>query len=182
MEKPRLQERYEKTVIPALEKELGTANVHAVPRVTKVVLNVGIGQASRDPKLTENVIHTLESITGQKPVVTKARKSISNFKIRQGMGIGVMVTLRGRRMYDFLDKLVNVSFPRVRDFQGLKPTSFDSQGNYTVALKEHNVFPEISADTIEALHGLEVTVCTTAHDPKSAAALLKHLGFPFRQD
>lgn len=181
MEKSRLQENYEKKVIPALQKELGVANVHALPRLMKVVLNVGVGQSARDPKLTDNVIHSLERIAGQKPVVTKARKSISNFKIRKGMGIGVMVTLRGRRMYDFIDKLVNVALPRVRDFQGLKTASFDGQGNYTIAFKEHNVFPEISADTMETLHGLEVTICTAAGNKQESAALLKHLGFPFRQ-
>ncbi len=180
MEKSRLRERFEKKVIPALKKELGIANAHALPHLSKVVLNVGIGQSARDPKLAENVIHTMERISGQKPIITKARKSISNFKIRKGMGIGVKVTLRGRRMYDFLDKLVNVALPRVRDFQGLTSASFDSQGNYTIAFKEHNVFPEISADTMETLHGLEVTVCTAASKKQEAAALLKHLGFPFR--
>lgn len=177
---PRLQEQYQKKIIPELKKALGTANVHAVPHLTKVVLNVGIGKASSDPKLTENVISTLVRITGQKPVVTKARKSISNFKIRQGMGVGVMVTLRGRRMYEFVDKLVNVSLPRVRDFQGLKPTAFDASGNYTLALKEHLVFPEISSDSLEAPHGLEVTVCTSAKNADDARMLLQHLGFPFR--
>lgn len=181
MDKARLQERYETKVIPALEKELGVANRHAVPRLTKVVLNVGSGKSTRDPKALDVAAQTLAAISGQKPVRTKARKSISNFKLRQGMDIGVMITLRGRRMYEFLDKLINVTLPRVRDFQGLKRTSFDGKGNYTVAFREHNVFPEISGENMDALHGLEVTICTSASSPLEAEALLRALGFPLQQ-
>lgn len=179
MNAPRLQERYTQA-IPTLQEQLGIRNTLAVPCVQKVVLNIGAGQAARDPKTLENAVQTLTRITGQKPIITRARKSISNFKIRKGMGIGATVTLRGRRMYEFLDKLVNVTLPRVRDFQGLPTQAFDRQGNYTIALKEHNVFPEISGDALESLHGLEVTVCTTAQNPKEAGALLRALGFPLR--
>ncbi len=147
----------------------------------KVVVNAGVGRAAREPKAMESVMETVTRITGQKPVVTKARKSISNFKIRQGMGIGVMATLRGRRMYDFLDKLIHVTLPRVRDFQGLRKTSFDARGNYTLAFREHNVFPEISSDAVEALHGLEVVICTSAKNPQEAEMLLRKLGFPLQQ-
>ncbi len=179
-EKPRLQQRYETQVVPALQKELGIENVMAVPKVLKVVINVGAGEASRDPKILDVVVDTLTRITGQKPVIAKARKSISNFKIRKGMGIGAMVTLRGRRMYDFLDRLINVSLPRVRDFHGLSTKSFDRQGNYSLAFREHNVFPEIPGDAIEKFHGLEVTICSSSTTPKEAEALLRHLGFPLQ--
>ncbi|MBI4415004.1 MAG: 50S ribosomal protein L5 [Candidatus Kerfeldbacteria bacterium] len=178
-EKPRLQVKYDQEVVPELKSALQLQNVLALPRLEKVVINVGAGQ-TKDPKRTETAIATLASITGQKPVVTKARKSISNFKIRQGMGIGVIVTLRGRKMYDFLDKLIHVSLPRVRDFQGLAPAAFDRQGNYTIAFREHNVFPEISGDAVESLHGLQVTICTTAQTPAAAATLLRSLGFPLK--
>lgn len=172
--------KYEKDALPMLKKELGIANTLALPKLEKVVLNAGVGRAARDGKAIEGVVATLERITGQKPVVTKARKSISNFKIRQGMGIGVAVTLRGRRMYDFLDKLINISLPRVRDFQGLPKTAFDSSGNYTIAFREHNVFPEISGDSIETPHGLQVTVVINKTSPKSSEVLLRALGFPLQ--
>lgn len=179
IKKQRLQLKYDQDAVPALKSALHEQNALALPRLEKVVINVGTGQ-TKDPKKTETVIATLAGITGQKPVVTKARKSISNFKVRQGMGVGVMVTLRGRKMYDFLDKLIHVSLPRVRDFQGLPPTAFDRQGNYTIAFREHNVFPEISGDAVESLHGLQVTVCTTARAPAAAATLLRSLGFPLK--
>lgn len=179
---PRLQERYQKTAIPALKKELGLENVMALPRVMKVVLNSGVGKFATDQKKVEGVVKALTRITGQKPVVTKAKKSISNFKIRKGLGIGVMVTLRGPRMYDFLDKLINVTLPRVRDFHGLPPTAFDTQGNYTISFREHNVFPEIRTDELEMLHGLQVTICTSAPSPKEAAILLRQLGLPLRNE
>ncbi len=168
--------------MPLLQKELGVANVHALPRIEKVVLNVGAGHASRDAKLLDAVAATLRNITGQKPVITKARKSISNFKIREGMGVGAMVTLRGNRMYEFLDKLVNITLPRVRDFHGLPRTAFDSSGNYTLAFKEHNVFPEISSDAAEQLHGLQVTVAIKSPSPAASALLLQSLGFPLRSE
>lgn len=176
----RLQTRYEQEVVPALQQQLGVTNRHAVPQLEKIVVNVGAGQAARDPKILETVKETLTRITGQKPVMTKAKQSISNFKIRKGMGIGVMVTLRGRRMYDFLDKLIHISLPRVRDFQGLSPAAFDQRGNYTLAFREHNVFPEISGDTVETLHGLQVTICTSAADAKSAELLLRQFGLPLQ--
>lgn len=176
-QQPRLQAKYEKDVVPILKDALHEESALALPRLEKVMINVGTGQA-KDPKKIETAVATLTSITGQKPVVTKARKSISNFKIRQGMGIGVVVTLRGRKMYDFLDKLIHVSLPRVRDFQGLPPSAFDRQGNYTIAFREHNVFPEISGDAVESLHGLQVTICTTADNPETASLLLRSLGLP----
>lgn len=153
----------------------------ALPQVVKVALNVGVGKIAADAKKVDAVVDTLTRISGQKPVVAKAKKSISNFKIRKGLGIGVMVTLRGRRMYEFLDKLVNVTLPRVRDFHGLPTTAFDAQGNYTIAFREHNVFPEIRSDEMEGLHGLQVTICTSATSPAAALLLLKHLGFPMQE-
>lgn len=179
--KARLQSRYEERVLPVLKERLGFQNVQALPRVKKVVINVGAGEGSRDPKHLEQVAETLRRITGQQPVMTKARKSISNFKIRKGMSIGAMVTLRGRRMYEFLDKLINVTLPRVRDFQGLSLSAFDRQGNYTVAFREHTVFPEMSGDSLERLHGVQVTICTNAPSPEKAAVLLRELGVPFQE-
>ncbi len=177
---PRLLGKYRTQVIPALEKALGTTNPHAVPRVTKVVINVGFGNGIKDPKLQEAVVSTLTRITGQKPVLTKAKKSVSAFKIRQGMAIGAKVTLRGRRMYEFLDKLINAALPRVRDFRGISPTAFDGQGNYTLGFKEHLAFPEIRSDEVEKLHGLEVVIAMTAENAKAGRLLMEHLGFPFR--
>lgn len=177
----RLRERFERVALPALQKALGVKNVHAVPRLTKVVLNAGIGKYATDAKKVEAVVKTMSRITGQKPIITKAKKSISNFKIRQGLGIGVVVTLRGRRMYDFLDKLINVTLPRVRDFHGLPRKAFDTQGNYSIAFHEHNVFPEIRSDELEFIHGLQVTICTTAGSPAASALLLQQLGLPLQE-
>lgn len=177
---PRLLDRYRTQAIPALEKALGTTNPHAVPRVTKVVLNVGFGNGVKDPKLQEVVVSTLTRISGQKPVLTKAKKSISAFKIRQGMNVGAKVTLRGRRMYEFLDKLINAALPRVRDFRGISPTAFDGQGNYSLGFKENLAFPEIRSDEVEKMHGLEIILAMTAKDRKSARLLMEQLGFPFR--
>lgn len=179
---PRLQERYQKIAIPALKKELDRENVMSLPRVIKVVLNAGVGKFAADTKKVEAVVKTLTRITGQKPVVTKAKKSISNFKIRKGLGIGVMVTLRGPRMYDFLDKLINVTLPRVRDFHGLPTRAFDAQGNYSISFREHNVFPEIRSDELDFLHGLQVTICTSASSPTEAALLLRQLGLPLQNE
>lgn len=177
---PRLLQRYRTKVVPALEAELHVQNPHAVPAITKIVLNAGFGDSVKDPKLQEAVVSTLTRITGQKPVLTKAKKSISAFKIRQGMVIGAKVTLRGTRMYEFLDKLINVALPRVRDFRGIPPHAFDKQGNYTLGFKEHLAFPEIRSDEVEKIHGLEVVMATTAKDAIAGRALLHALGFPFR--
>lgn len=176
----RLQKKYKETVIPALKDAFGYANVMQVPRVSKVTLNVGYGRHVKDKNYIENVDKTLQAITGQKPVHNKAKKSISNFKIRAGMPVGASVTLRGTQMYDFLDKLVNITFPRVRDFRGISPKSFDKQGNYSIGFKENIAFPEIDTDAVEKIHGLEVVVSTTATNRDEGLALLKGLGFPFR--
>lgn len=180
MDIPRLQQLYEKKVISALENELGVRNRNAVPRLIKVAINVGSGKTAREAKALDAVVATLAATTGQKPVLTKAKKSISNFKLRKGMAVGAMVTLRGRRMYEFLDKLISVTLPRVRDFQGLSTKAFDQSGNYTIAFREHTVFPEISGEGTEAPHGLEVTVCTSAKNAHDAEALLRGLGFPLQ--
>lgn len=174
-----LDEHYRKEVVPALLKELGIKNALAAPRLTKVVLNIGLGKQSGDNKHSELVVKTLNRITGQKPVLTLAKKSISNFKIRQGMVVGVMVTLRGKRMYDFLDKLIRVGLPRVRDFRGLQAKSIDTQGNLAIGFREHLIFPEIRSDEVEAIHGLEVAITTTAGSRAKGKKLFELLGFPF---
>lgn len=174
-----LAEHYRQQVVPALQKEFGLKNPLAVPRLVKVVLNVGLGKQSGDSKHIDLVVKTLTRITGQKPVLTKAKKSISNFKIRQGMVVGAMVTLRGKRMYDFLEKLIRVALPRVRDFRGLSPKSVDAQGNLAIGFKEHLIFPEIRSDEVEAIHGLEVAITTTAHNRQRGLKLFEFLGFPF---
>jgi len=174
-----LQEQYKKEIVPKLKEDLGLKNDFEVPRIEKVVLNVGLGKSLKDSSFLETVESTLTRISGQKPVKTKAKKSISNFKIRDGMVIGIKVTIRGQRMYDFVQKLVNVTLPRVRDFRGLDPKKIDKEGNLNIGFKEHIAFPEIKADEIEKLHGLEVAVVTTAKDKKQGLALLKALGFPF---
>jgi len=177
-----LKQHYQSKVVPALMKELGLKNPYAVPALHKVVLNIGLGRSLTDKTFVETATSTLQRITGQKPVLTKAKKSISNFKIREGMVVGAKVTLRGPRMYDFIDKLVNIAFPRVRDFHGLdKQKGFDGRGNYVIGFKEHIVFPEIKSDEVEKLHGLEIAVNTSARDDKSCRALLIALGFPFKR-
>ncbi|MBI5733846.1 MAG: 50S ribosomal protein L5 [Candidatus Kerfeldbacteria bacterium] len=173
-----LKDFYFKEVVPQLKKDLAIHNNLAVPRLVKAVVNVGLGRAWREPKLQEVALKTLERITGQKPVLNKARKSISNFKIRQGMVIGASVTLRGGRMYDFLQKLVQVALPRVRDFRGLSLKALDKQGNLSIGFKEHIVFPEIKSDEIEMLHGLEVAIVTTAVSREQGQRLFELLGFP----
>ena len=178
----RLADKYKKKLRGELQKTLGLSNIMAVPKVEKVVLNIGIGKATQDKKWIELATSILERITGQKPVTTKAKKSISNFKVREGMVVGTKVTLRGEKMYDFLDKLVNVTFPRFRDFFGLElKKGFDGHGNYTIGLKEHIVFPEIGMDDVESTHGLEISVNTSAKNDKEALELLKVLGFPFKK-
>ena len=174
-----LYQTYKKTSVPAIQKELGLKNVMQVPKVTKVVLNAGIGRFIKESNFIDNVEKTLTKITGQKPVRTKAKKAISNFKIREGQEIGVMVTLRGPRMYDFLEKLVKVTFPRVRDFHGISDKAFDGQGNFTIGFKENVAFPEVKMEEIDKIHGLQIIVNTTAKDKVAGKALLTHLGFPF---
>jgi large subunit ribosomal protein L5 len=178
--KPRLQAHYEETVRPKLMDEFGFDNVMRVPRLEKVVLNVGLGEAPKNPKLLDSVVEELTLISGQKPVVTRARKAISNFGLRQGMPIGAMVTLRGARMYEFLDRLINVALPRVRDFRGVPSRSFDGRGNYTLGVKEQMIFPEIDYDKVQQIHGLDIVFVTTTDKDDEAVALLREMGMPFR--
>ena len=178
--RPRLLERYRKDVVPKLSREFSYGNVHQVPRLTKIVVNVGLGEATQNPKLLDNVVVELGAITGQKPAVRRARKSIANFKLRQGQRIGAMVTLRGDRMWEFFDRLVNVSLPRVRDFKGCSPKAFDGRGNYSLGIREHIIFPEVDYDKVEKIVGLNVTICTTANTDAEGRALLANLGVPFR--
>jgi large subunit ribosomal protein L5 len=176
----RLKERYQKEIAPALLKEFGYDNIMRVPQVNKLVINIGMGEAISNAKAMDNAVRDITDITGQRPVVTRAKRSIASFKLRQGMPIGVMVTLRGQRMWDFLDKLVNVALPRLRDFQGVSPDSFDGRGNYTLGLKEQLVFPEVDYDKIDKVRGMEVTVVTTAQNDEEGRRLLQLLGMPFR--
>jgi len=174
-----LYAKYKKEVIPALMKQFGFKNVMQAPKVNKVVINAGIGRFIKEPHYIENVESTLTKISGQKPMRTKAKKSISNFKIREGMEIGVAVTLRGKRMYNFLEKLVSITLPRVRDFRGLSDKSFDHNGNYVIGFKENLAFPEIKSEEIDKMHGLEIIINTSAGDKEKGKALLAGLGFPF---
>jgi len=178
---PRLKTQFEKTIRPKLIEQFGYSNPYAVPRLDKIVLNMGVGEGASDQKKVTSAANDLTSIAGQKAVVTKARKAIANFKLREQIGIGAKVTLRGDRMYDFLDRLVTVALPRVRDFRGLNPKSFDGRGNYTMGIKEHIIFPEIDYDKVESVWGMDITVCTTARTDDEARALLDALNFPFRQ-
>lgn len=175
----RLHEQYRKTVVPALTKEFKYTSVMAVPTITTIVLNVGFGRHLKDPKHQETVLKTLERVAGQKPVLTKAKKSIAAFKLREGMVIGAKVTLRGERMWEFLDKFMNVTLARVRDFHGIDPKGLGQRGNITVGIKENIAFPEIHSDEIEHLHGLEVTIVSSAKTRAEGESLLTHLGFPF---
>jgi large subunit ribosomal protein L5 len=176
----RLRERYRTEVAPALMRELGYSNVMAVPRLQKIVLNMGVGEAVQNPKVIESALEELTAIAGQKPVVTRAKKAISNFKLREGMPIGAMVTLRGERMYEFLDRLVSVALPRVRDFKGVPDRSFDGRGNYSLGLREQVIFPEINLDKVDKIKGLTIVICTTARSDAEGKALLRGLGLPFR--
>jgi large subunit ribosomal protein L5 len=179
--RPRLLERYRGEVVPKLSKEFGYRNAHQVPRLEKVVVNMGVGMATQNPKLLEQATAELEAIAGQKPLVRKARKSIANFKLRAGQNVGCMVTLRGDRMWEFLDRLLSVALPRVRDFKGVSPKAFDGRGNYTLGIREQIIFPEVNYDAVERITGMNVTVCTTARTDAEGKALLTHLGMPFRQ-
>ncbi len=176
----RLKEKYEKELRAALMKEFGFKNPMQAPRLEKIVVNMGLGEAINNGKVLDASVEQLGQITGQKPVVTKARKSIANFKLRQGQSIGAMVTLRGDRAYEFLDRLVNVALPRVRDFKGVSPKAFDGKGNYTLGIREQIIFPEINYDKVERIKGMNVTVVTTARNDEEGRALLRLLGMPFR--
>ncbi|MBX5464036.1 MAG: 50S ribosomal protein L5 [Clostridia bacterium] len=175
-----LRERYLKEIRPGLQRRFGYRNIMEVPRLEKIVVNMGVGAATRDPKLLDGAVRDLAAITGQKPLVTKARKSVAAFKVRTGMSIGAKVTLRGERMYDFLEKLVSVVLPRVRDFHGVSPDAFDGRGNYSLGLREQLVFPEIEYDKIDQIRGMDITLVTTARTDEEAKALLEELGVPFR--
>ncbi|HEX4021182.1 MAG TPA: 50S ribosomal protein L5 [Acidobacteriaceae bacterium] len=177
----RLREKYLKEIKPALQKELGIENTMAVPRLEKIVLNMGLGEATQNVKVMDPLISDLAQIAGQKPVTTKAKKSIAAFKVREGMPIGAMVTLRGDKMYEFLDRLISTALPRVRDFRGVSSKSFDGRGNYTLGMRDQLIFPEIDYARVEKLKGMNVTIVTTAKDDNHARALLKHFGMPFRQ-
>ncbi|HEY1658074.1 MAG TPA: 50S ribosomal protein L5 [Candidatus Sulfotelmatobacter sp.] len=179
-ERPRLRTRFDKEVAPALLKELDLKNAMAVPKLHKIVVNMGMGEATQNSKILDPAVNELGQITGQKPIVTKSKKSIAAFKVREGQAIGTMVTLRGDRMYEFLDRLVNIVLPRVRDFRGVSTKSFDGRGNYTIGLHDQLIFPEISYERVDKLKGMNVTIVTTAANDNQARTLLKHLGMPFR--
>jgi large subunit ribosomal protein L5 len=177
----RLKERYQNEVAPALLKEFNYKNPMQVPKLNKVVVNIGMGEVIQNPRAIENAIADLTAITGQRPVITRARRSVASFKLREGMQIGCMVTLRGERMYTFLDKLLNVALPRLRDFQGVSPDAFDGRGNYTLGLREQLVFPEIDYDKVDKVRGMEISVVTTARSDQEGRRLLALLGMPFRR-
>lgn len=177
----RLKEYYLNEVKPALQKKFGYKNVMEIPKVEKIVVNMGVGQATENRKMLDAAVRDLALITGQKPVVTHAKKSVSNFKLRAGMPIGCKVTLRGERMWDFLDKLININLPRVRDFRGLSPTAFDGRGNYSLGVREQLIFPEIKYDEVEFTQGMDITIVTTAETDEEARELLRLLGMPFRK-
>jgi large subunit ribosomal protein L5 len=176
---PRLKVRYREELLPRLQQELGLANPMEVPRFDKVVVNMGVGDSLKDARLLDAAVEDLTIITGQKPVITKARKSIAGFKLREGMPIGVKVTLRGDRMWEFLDRLVSIALPRIRDFRGLNPSSFDGRGNYSLGVREQIIFPEINYDDIQQVRGLDIAITTTAETDEQALALLRALGLPF---
>ena len=178
---PRMLERYRKLIVPKLIDEFGFKNRNQVPALEKIVVNVGLGAATQNPKLMDTAVNELAMITGQKPVVRRARKSVANFKLREGQAIGCSVTLRGVRMWEFFDRLMSVSLPRVRDFKGLSPKAFDGRGNYSLGIREQIIFPEVDYDKVEHVTGLNVTICTTARNDAEGKSLLAHLGVPFRQ-
>jgi large subunit ribosomal protein L5 len=177
----RLKEHYEQNIMPALMQRLGLSNPMEVPRISKITVNMGVGEAVADKKIVDNAVKDMEAITGQKAVVTKARKSVAAFKLRDGMPIGCKVTLRRERMYEFLDRLINVAIPRVRDFRGLSAKSFDGRGNYSLGVKEQIIFPEIDYDQVDAIRGMDITITTTAKNDESGRALLEAFNFPFRK-
>jgi large subunit ribosomal protein L5 len=176
----KLKTTYQETIVPKLKEQFGYKNIHQVPKVIKVTVNRGLGDASQNAKALESSLSELSIITGQKPVVTRAKKAIAGFKIRQGMPVGVMVTLRGDRMYAFLDRLINLALPRIRDFRGISPNSFDGHGNYSIGIREQLIFPEIEYDRIDQIRGMDISIITTANHDEEGRALLKEMGMPFR--
>ena len=178
---PRLQQYYNETVVPKLKTDLNISNPMQVPKITKITVNMGVGEAVADKKVMDAAVTDLQKITGQKPLVTKSRKAIASFKIRQGLAIGCKVTLRGARMYEFLDRLISIAMPRIRDFRGVSPRSFDGQGNYSMGVKEQIIFPEIQYDQIDQVRGMDITITTTATDNRQGRALLEAFNFPFRK-
>jgi len=180
--RPRLKERYDQTLRDQLRQELGLSNVMEVPRLDKIVINMGVGRATQQPSLIEGAVRDLEIIAGQKPVVTRARRSIAGFKLREGMPIGAKVTLRGDRAWEFLDRLISLAIPRIRDFRGLSATSFDGRGNYTFGVTEQLIFPEIDYDRVDSVRGMDITIGTTARNDAEGRAFLVAFGFPFRQE
>jgi large subunit ribosomal protein L5 len=177
----RLKEIYRQQIVPRLTKELGITNPMEIPKITKITVNMGVGEAVADKKVMDAAVGDLTKITGQKPLVTKSRKAIASFKIRAGLPIGAKVTLRGERMYEFLDRLINIAMPRIRDFRGVSPRSFDGQGNYSLGVKEQIIFPEIQYDQIDQIRGMDITITTTAKDNRQGRALLEAFNFPFRK-
>jgi large subunit ribosomal protein L5 len=177
----RLQTYYRDTVVPELQKSLGIENPMRVPKITRITVNMGVGEAVADKKAMEGAVSDLTALTGQKPLVTKSRKAIASFKLRAGIPVGAKVTLRGARMYEFLDRLINVAMPRIRDFRGVSARSFDGQGNYSFGVKEQIIFPEIAYDKIDAIRGMDITITTTARDDREGRALLESFSFPFRK-
>lgn len=177
---PRLLRKYREEVVPALMKRFGYKNIHQVPKLTKIVINMGVGDALRDAKLLDAAVEDLATIAGQRPAITRAKKSVASFKVRKGMAIGCMVTLRGPRMYEFFDRLANVAIPRIRDFRGLSPHSFDGRGNYSLGIKEQIVFPEIDYDKVVKIRGMDITIATSAKTDEEALELLRGLGLPIR--
>ncbi len=177
----RLQQHYREKIVPELKTTLGLANPMQVPRITKITVNMGVGEAVADKKIMDNAVGDLTKITGQKPIVTKARKSVASFKVRGGQQVGCKVTLRGARMYEFLDRLINIAIPRIRDFRGLSSRSFDTQGNYSLGVREQIIFPEIAYDAIDQIRGMDITITTNAKDSKQGRALLEAFNFPFRR-
>jgi large subunit ribosomal protein L5 len=178
----RLKTLYQETVVPKLKEQFGYTNIHQVPKLVKVTVNRGLGEASQNAKALESSLNEVAIITGQKPVVTRAKKAIAGFKIRQGMPVGVMVTLRSRRMYSFLDRLISLALPRIRDFRGISPRSFDGHGNYTLGIREQLIFPEVDYDSIDQIRGMDISIITTANTDEEGRALLKELGMPFRDN
>ncbi|MGF1480346.1 MAG: 50S ribosomal protein L5 [Cyanophyceae cyanobacterium] len=176
----RLKSQYEETIVPKLQEQFGYTNVHQVPKVKKVIVNRGLGEASQNARSLESSLEELAIITGQKPVVTRAKKAIAGFKIREGMPVGVMVTLRSERMYAFLERLINLALPRIRDFRGISPKSFDGRGNYSLGIREQLIFPEIDYDSIDQIRGMDISIVTTANTDEEGRALLKEMGMPFR--
>ena len=176
----RLKEKYDSELKAALQKELGIGNVMAIPKIEKIVVNMGVGEAAQNSKLLEGAVADMTAITGQKPVITRARKSVANFKLREGMGVGCRVTLRGERMWEFFDRLVNIALPRIRDFKGISPKSFDGRGNYSLGIREQIIFPEIEYDKVDKIRGMDITICTSARTNEEGLALLRQFKMPFR--